>query len=80
METETRERPTDGPLSSYLTETQVAAALNRTRRSLSGWRRAGQGPAFVKIGPTILYPKDGLTAWLERITVDPSSRRSRRSA
>jgi hypothetical protein len=33
----------------------------------------------VKIGPTILYPKSGLTDWLESITVNPA-RRDRRSA
>jgi len=77
METATAARPREGLLDSYLTEAEMAATLDRTRRSLSGWRRAGQGPAWVKIGPTILYPKEGLAAWLQSLTVDPS-RRGRR--
>jgi hypothetical protein len=77
MESETKDRTSDNPLASYFTEAETAAALNRTRRSLSGWRRAGQGPAWVKIGPTILYPKAGVQKWLESITVDPA-RRGRR--
>lgn len=69
----------DSPLGAYLTVAEAAAALRRTPRSLSAWRLARQGPPFVKIGPTILYPKSGLTDWLESITVNPA-RRDRRSA
>jgi hypothetical protein len=79
MEAQTIDRPSDSPLAAYLTDAEAAAVLNRTRRALSGWRRAGHGPAWVKIGPTVLYPKDGLKAWLEAITVDPN-RRGRRPA
>ena len=76
METQHAPSTHESPLADYLTEAAAAALLNRTRRSLSAWRRARQGPAWVKIGPTILYPRDGLKAWLESLTVHPKIRRS----
>jgi len=63
-----------GPLAGYLTEAEAATALGRTRRSLSAWRKSRQGPPFVKIGPTVLYPQDGIRAWLKSLTVDPARR------
>ncbi len=74
---ETRTPADENPLAAYLSEAEAAAALNRTRRSLSGWRRAGQGPAWVKIGPTVLYPRDGIRDWLRSITVTPRHTRRR---
>jgi hypothetical protein len=79
MESQTDSPPGEHPLANYITDAEAAAVLNRTRRALSGWRRAGYGPAWVKIGPTVLYPRHGLQAWLEAITVDPN-RRGRRPA
>ncbi len=79
MEAQTLDRPSDSPLAAYLTDAEAAAALNRTRRALSGWRRAGFGPPWLKVGATILYPRHGLKAWLEAITIDPNRRGRRRA-
>jgi len=43
---------------------QVSIALKRTRDCLYKWRKAGKGPAYIKIGSQIWYPKDQLDAYL----------------
>jgi hypothetical protein len=63
-----------GLLAGYLTEAQTAKELDKTPRTLSAWRKSRQGPPFVKIGPTVLYPQDGIRAWLKSLTVDPARR------
>jgi hypothetical protein len=34
-----------------------------TVKTLSNWRSAGQGPAYVKIGGRVLYPVADLERW-----------------
>ena len=56
----------DGPDNpSFLTPADLSARwLGVVReRTLTNWRAAGAGPAFVKIGGRILYPLDGVVAW-----------------
>jgi hypothetical protein len=68
MKSQTDRPSGEHPLANYITDAEAAAVLNGTRRALSGWRRAGYGPAWVKIGPAVLYPRRGLQTWLEAIT------------
>jgi Helix-turn-helix domain len=58
-------------LGSFLTEGEAAAELHQAVRTLRKWRTAGTGPAHVKIGREILYPRDNLLAWVNSKIIDP---------
>jgi hypothetical protein len=47
----------------------VATELHVTVNTLANWRCLRKGPAFVKVGAKVLYPRDGLDAWLARHTI-----------
>jgi hypothetical protein len=47
-------------LPEYLTTQEVAALLGLSVKGLEGMRGKGTGPAFVKIGGRIRYPRSGL--------------------
>ena len=66
----------------YLTETEMADALNVSARTLQRWRRQKRGPAYTRKGKTVLYPRDGIAAWLKINEVEPGAgkRRTRRAA
>ncbi len=49
---------------------EAAQVLGVSKRTLEDWRARGIGPAYVKeTERTILYPRRGLEAWLERRAV-----------
>ena len=50
----------------YLTRSEVANVLQHvTTRTLQRWEVAKIGPPVVRLGPKrVLYPRDGLNAWL----------------
>lgn len=37
-------------------------------RTIEGWRRTGDGPAFVKIGRRVFYKESAVEAWLTQRT------------
>ena len=37
--------------------------------TMAHWRSEGRGPAFIKIGPKVVYRGDDLNAWLRRNTI-----------
>ena len=39
----------------YLTETQLATVLRRTKRTLRIWRAKGLGPAYTRVGNSVVY-------------------------
>lgn len=47
-----------------LNETQVALVLDVSIRTLARWRAAGNGPAFVKVGNRIGYPRESLVEYV----------------
>jgi hypothetical protein len=64
------------PLDGLLTEPELARALKDREikagsRTLRTWRQRRIGPPFVRLGKTILYPKDGFASWLESGTQQP---------
>lgn len=71
--------PASNPLNEYLTERQLAAAIGTSLRSLRRWHVLRVGPPRTKLGRSILYPKEGVAAWLAARTQAPC-RTSRRSA
>jgi len=61
----------------YLTEANLAAALREktgmgTTRTLRSWRDRGVGPAWIKQGKLILYPRDGVDSWLRSLVQQPA--------
>jgi hypothetical protein len=51
-----------------LTSNETAERLRRSARTLEAWRRAGEGPGFVRIGSArdrVLYAEGEVTRYLE---------------
>lgn len=59
----------------YLTPAQVSDRFggNVSVRTLSNWRSQGIGPAFTKVGGTVMYPLDKLIEWENKNTVSSTS-------
>ena len=57
-----------------LTEQQASAFLHKSLRALRSWRTAGIGPAYVKLGKTVLYTREALLVFVRSNTVQPSVR------
>ncbi len=55
-----------------LTPEEAAAFLHKSPRVLRFWRTAGIGPAFVKLGKTVLYDRTDLITYIRRNVVQPS--------
>jgi predicted DNA-binding transcriptional regulator AlpA len=50
-----------------LTTPAAAALLGLSPRTLEGWRRTGEGPAFVRLGRRrVAYRRSALDSWLDR--------------
>ena len=49
----------------YLSERQVAEALNLSVRTLQHWRLEGRGPLFVRIGRAVRYPQGEIEKFLK---------------
>ena len=64
-------------LAGYLTESDLAAQLNKSVRTLQSWRAQRRGPPWTQIGSTIVYSEDGTRAWLKTLEQQPV--RSRRA-
>lgn len=63
------------PAKKFLTPADVAARYdgNISTRTLANWRSQGTGPAFTKIGGSILYPLAKLEEWEDRNTVNSTN-------
>jgi hypothetical protein len=57
-----------------LNQEEAAALLHKTPRVLRFWRTAGIGPAYVKLGKTVLYNREDLIVYVRSNTVQPSVR------
>ena len=55
---------TDRDMTNLLTAKQLAERLQCPERTLEHWRRVGSGPRFTRLGRRVLYPADGVDAWL----------------
>jgi len=54
----------------------VCKRLNKTRMTLNRWRKAGSGPACVKIGGHWFYPLNHLEAYEAEIAADRKGKRA----
>ena len=58
-----------------LSEKQTAEFLGVSRRTLQGWRLAGNGPKFVKVSSrSIRYRRKDLLAWVEGHTIETNDK------
>lgn len=48
-----------------LTTRQAADQLGLDPSQLHRWRRRGTGPQYVRLGRTVRYHPDALTAWVD---------------
>lgn len=48
-----------------LNERQVSTILGISIASLRRWRLLGTGPRFIKVGASVRYLPDDVTAWLQ---------------
>jgi excisionase family DNA binding protein len=53
------------PLPPLATPAEAATYLRTTTGTLRCWRSLRRGPAYVKSGGRILYPRDAVQAWLK---------------
>ena len=65
-------------LADYLAETELAAELKKSLRTLQVWRQRRQGPPWTRIGETIVYRREAVLEWLRSQEQQPV--RSRRSS
>lgn len=65
----------------FYTEDGLAAALDKSTRTLKRWHDLRIGPPRISIGKTILYPVEGTGEWLLAQAQEPPAqrRRSRRA-
>lgn len=61
--------PEHGPL---LTIEETMAVLHKASTTLAHWRCAGTGPAYVRVGRTIFYPRHEIDKYLRSNTIRPS--------
>jgi DNA-binding transcriptional MerR regulator len=68
-------------LAGYLTESEAAAELGRTARTLAYWRKRRIGPAFTQIAGKgqVLYRREAILRWLEQQEVQPVRTRRQQS-
>ena len=50
--------------SKFLDEKQLCSELTISPVTATKWRRNAEGPAFVRVGRLIRYPREALEAWL----------------
>ena len=51
--------------SHLLTDRAVSTMLGISVATVRRWRLFGQGPRYIKIGASVRYKPDNVTAWLE---------------
>lgn len=58
------------------TPEQVAKLRGIATSTLANERAQGRGPAFVKLGSKVMYPRAGLRKYIEQNTITPERSRS----
>jgi helix-turn-helix protein len=53
------------------TTEETARRLRRAPQTLARWRCEGSGPAYVKVGNRVLYPRPDVDAWIAGRRVMP---------
>ena len=48
----------------YLTDSETAAELRLTTRTLARWRAERRGPAWLRVGRRVMYRRASIERWL----------------
>ena len=62
---------TVAPPTAFLTPQQVAHTLQVDTKTLANWRYLHRGPAYIKDGGIVRYPREALDAYIHERTVRP---------
>lgn len=62
--TATQSKPDDD----LLTIEEVMAIIHKPKQTLAMWRFYKKGPAFIKLGRSVLYRRSELSRWLDENT------------
>lgn len=55
----------------YATNSEAAAELGKTDRTLARWRAEGKGPAYTRVGKSIYYRRSALLEYARANEVNP---------
>lgn len=56
-----------------LLEDDFRLLAGATRSTVEAWRKRGQGPAYIRLGNRVLYPREAVAAYLKSITRERSA-------
>ena len=56
--------PSDLEPDEFLKDDAAARVLRQKRSTLAAWRATGRGPAYFKVGRTVLYHPNDIRDWL----------------
>lgn len=57
-----------------LLEDDFRLLAGATRSTVEAWRKRGQGPAYVRLGNRVLYPREAVADYLKSVTRERSTR------
>ena len=55
----------------FISEAKLAELLDLSAQTIAKWRKASKGPKYTRVGGTIRYSDEDVTAFIEAGTVDP---------
>jgi len=58
----------EDPEHTFLTPEELADSLDVKLSRVTGWRKSGDGPKFVKLGKTVKYKVAAVDAWMDENT------------
>ncbi len=57
-----------------LLEDDFRLLAGATRGTVEAWRKRGQGPAYIRLGNRVLYPRDAVSDYLRSIVRERNHR------
>lgn len=57
-----------------LLEDDFRLLAGATRGTVEAWRKRGQGPAYIRLGNRVLYPRDAVSEYLRSIVRERNHR------
>lgn len=64
----------------YMSESEFLALCGVTAVTAEGWRKRGEGPAWVRLGNAVFYPVQGVAEVLRAKTREPRRAANARAA
>jgi len=60
-----------------LLEDDFRLLAGATHLTVEAWRKRGQGPAYVRLGNRVLYPREAVSEYLKSVTRERSAQGAR---